>query len=303
MPDPIPTNDNVHPPTPPRPPTPATRPVPGPSRPSRSHPWLILIALMCIGSIVGIALLVSNSDSGQSEPPPPANDTPSTEPETTAATTNSPKPQTSIQSIAWSQTAQDFESIPDGKKINVDCPPAGEAATIYGTDLYTDDSSICTAAVHVGAITFEIGGKVTIAMKPGASQYSGSARNGVTSNDWDSSWGRSFVVLMGGSPPRPTYTSITWDDTTQNYNDQVGKRLVFKCPPNGEARSIWGTDRYTDDSSVCTAGVHAGKISFQRGGTVSVIIRKGASKFVGSTRNGVTSSDYGEWPRSFEVVG
>jgi len=34
-------------------------------------------------------------------------------------------------------------------------------------------------------------------------------------------------------------------------------QTVF-CPPNCEERSIWGTQNYTDDSSVCTAAAHEG---------------------------------------------
>ncbi|MFF8866029.1 LCCL domain-containing protein [Streptomyces sp. NPDC015139] len=140
-------------------------------------------------------------------------------------------------------------------------------------------------------------------MEPGASQYYGSMRNGVTSADWDTSWDRSFVVRNGRSRPRPNYTPISWDDTASAYRGRIGERLVFRCPPGGEAMSIWGTDRYTDDSSICTAGVHAGRITFKNGGTVAIIMRPGASEFTGTVRNGVTSSDWNDWPGSFSFVG
>lgn len=298
VPDPIPENRNVRPPVSTqhtRSDARGQRPQRRPERPSRStgsHFWIFLTAIVLICSVIGLVVFfVSSPEPDQTAPEAPS-ETQLTEPETTAG---------ALQSISWSQTAQDFRDSPNGNSIAIECPPNGEVGTVYGTDLYTDDSSICTAAVHAGAISLEAGGKVVITMEPGASQYSGSARNGITSHDWDSQWDRSFVILTG-KQPSPISTPIAWDDTAGGYSDQVGEKLVFKCPPNGEARSIWGTDRYTSDSSVCTAGVHAGKISFQAGGTVSITIRQGASSFQGTTRNGVTSSDWGDWPASFEVV-
>ena len=38
----------------------------------------------------------------------------------------------------------------------------GSAGPVYGTDIYSDDSSICTAAVHAGRVDFAEGGLVTI---------------------------------------------------------------------------------------------------------------------------------------------
>jgi hypothetical protein len=61
------------------------------------------------------------------------------------------------------------------------CPPSGTASSIWGTDLYTHDSSTCTAAVHAGRITLASGGVVAIEMAAGASSYTASARNGITS--------------------------------------------------------------------------------------------------------------------------
>ena len=63
---------------------------------------------------------------------------------------------------------------------------------MHGTGTYTDDSSICTAAVHAGLITLANGGKVTIEIAPGANSYSGTTANGVTSSSYDS-WSGSFT--------------------------------------------------------------------------------------------------------------
>jgi hypothetical protein len=56
--------------------------------------------------------------------------------------------------------------------------------TVWGTDVYTGDSSLSTAAVHAGLV--QPGGtavvKVTVVQPLG--QYQGSVRNGVTSRDF-----------------------------------------------------------------------------------------------------------------------
>jgi hypothetical protein len=61
------------------------------------------------------------------------------------------------------------------------CICAGEqttAGTVWGTDVYTDDSAICRAAVHAGAIP-ATGGPVRLHTVRGRQSYAGSARNGV----------------------------------------------------------------------------------------------------------------------------
>jgi hypothetical protein len=63
---------------------------------------------------------------------------------------------------------------------------------------------------------------------------------------------------------------------------------------------VWGTDFYTDDSSACAAAVHAGAITSE-GGVVLVTWTKGLSTYAASQRHGVSTADYGAWPRSFFV--
>ena len=77
-------------------------------------------------------------------------------------------------------------------------------SNLYGFDTYTWDSGICAAAVQQGAITFENGGLVTIEIRPGAQNYKGGTRNGVTSADWTLGSLGSFVVISGGPAPADT---------------------------------------------------------------------------------------------------
>lgn len=71
------------------------------------------------------------------------------------------------------------------------------------------------------------------------------------------------------------------------------------CSADGQAGSVWGSGPYTDDSSVCTAAVHAGLITLAEGGTVNVEVAAGESSYKGSAAHGVTSSDYGAFDGSF----
>lgn len=104
--------------------------------------------------------------------------------------------------------------------------------------------------------------------------------------------------------PTPTGT-ITADANTdaQSYRNQVGQVINFYCPANLAFGSVWGTDTYSDDSSVCTAAVHAGKISQATGGNVSITMAGAQNTFTATTRNNVTSVSYGYWPGSFTFVG
>ncbi|HVG44156.1 MAG TPA: LCCL domain-containing protein, partial [Longimicrobium sp.] len=96
----------------------------------------------------------------------------------------------------------------------------------------------------------------------------------------------------------------TWRSSATQYRNQaIGTRHTYVCPANAttseRSQTIWGTDMYTDDSPVCVAAVHAGKINFANGGAVTFEIRGAQTSFTGSTRNGVTSSPFGSWGGSY----
>ena len=80
-------------------------------------------------------------------------------------------------------TASDHRGEVD-TQYDYECPAPGSLNTVWGTEIYTDDSSVCSAAVHAGLITLEDGGTVTIEMRPGEASYTSTAANGVTSAEW-----------------------------------------------------------------------------------------------------------------------
>jgi hypothetical protein len=84
-----------------------------------------------------------------------------------------------------------------GDTFDHDCPAGGSLDwAIWGGDdgQYTDDSSICVAAVHAGLITAEDGGMVVVELTPGLETYGdGFEANGVTSTAWTVPWTGSFT--------------------------------------------------------------------------------------------------------------
>ena len=195
--------------------------------------------------------------------------------------------------ISWGMNARQFrERI--GESFTLVCPPNGVAGSLWGNGTYTDDSSICTAAVHAGAITFAEGGAIILQMKLGQSSYAASSRNGVASQRWDA-WDASFSVTPVPKPPPPPVEpprppAIPWSRTAQNLAPN-GRRFTFVCrPPAVPAAVVKGGDLYSWDSSICNAALHAGAIT-PRGGTVTIEMRPGADQYVGSVHNGVTSAN------------
>ena len=65
---------------------------------------------------------------------------------------------------------------------------------------------------------------------------------------------------------------------------------IVECPPGCADGEIWGTDFYTDDSSVCTMAVHEGITTAESGGTFAVIrFPCTESTFTASFKNGIQS--------------
>ncbi|MFH2006876.1 MAG: LCCL domain-containing protein [bacterium] len=209
--------------------------------------------------------------------------------------------------ILWTTTASARRGQ-NGRRLTFGCRPQGQLATIWGTTTYTDDSSICTAAVHAGQITVASGGVVTIEIRPGLASYPGGAAHGVPSGSWGQ-WSGSFVFI-GSAKPLPAQPPVApggpmriqWSTNAQAYRTRLSKRFTLSCPAGGQLGSVWGTGIYTDDSSVCSAAVHAGIITKARGGTVSIEMQPAQGSYLGSARFGVTSRSWNAWQGSFIFV-
>ena len=74
--------------------------------------------------------------------------------------------------------------------------------SVWGSGVYTDDSSVAAAAVHAGVQQAGQTGVVEVTILPGHASYQGSAANGVTSSNYGS-WSGSFSFPAAPAPAAP----------------------------------------------------------------------------------------------------
>jgi hypothetical protein len=217
---------------------------------------------------------------------------------------------TDIQTISWAFTANRFRHR-IGEDITLFCPAQGVANRVWGSDVYSDQSSVCTAAVHAGLITFDAGGAIAIRILPGQASYQGTSQNDLTSLDF-SQWPGSFTfitlrdtvagVLQQANNQNIAIQIATWQSTAEPFIHQQGQNFSVYCPAFGTASEVWGSDIYRDASSICTAAVHAGLISTQSGGTVAFTTVPAMPFYIGNTRNGITSRHWQNSQASFQFL-
>ncbi|MGZ8844706.1 MAG: LCCL domain-containing protein, partial [Pyrinomonadaceae bacterium] len=162
-------------------------------------------------------------------------------------------------------------------------------------------------------ITVAHGGTVIVEIRPAATTYVGSMRNGIASKSYGYYAG-SFVIVSNQRTTTTNEVAVdstdAWTRTAQAWRGRNGERVTLICPPNGSISfdpltgnaEVWGTNLYTDDSSICVAAVHVGLITLARGGRVTIEIRAGASSYAGTARNGVQTRNYGAYNGSFVFV-
>lgn len=81
----------------------------------------------------------------------------------------------------------------------------------------------------------------------------------------------------------------------------VGRTMLYEIVGRAEG-SVWGTDVYTSDSRLAAVAVHAGLLREGERGLVRVtLVEADGLNFEGSTRHGVTSYDYGDYPLAYRV--
>lgn len=178
-----------------------------------------------------------------------------------------------------------------------------DSGSAWGSGPYTDDSRLAKAAVHAGAVALGEYGVVEVTITGANESYAGSERNGIATSDYGA-WPGSYEVravarglVFADSSP----LSVRRDpgNLTGLRNDSQ-KRFWFRVTGASEG-ALWGTDVYTDDSSLDVACVHAGILRAGETGVIEVVILDGRESYEGSTQNGVTSSSYGSWSHSYTV--
>lgn len=175
--------------------------------------------------------------------------------------------------------------------------------SIYGSDIYTDDSDLATAAVHAGLLKVGQKGVVKVTILEGQASHASTTRNGITSSAWASYGGSYKVEAIPGGARSATVSSKTLADpgSLWGYEKRVGETIEFQVTGSTSSGSIWGTGTYTGDSRLAVAAVHAGVLRDGETGIVKVTILPGDSRYLGSTRNGISSYDYGAYSFSYRI--
>jgi hypothetical protein len=203
-----------------------------------------------------------------------------------------------------------------GTAFRVSCPANCNQRSIYGTGIYTADTSICQAGIHAGAIPME-GGTLTLVLQPGRLAYRGSEQNGLQSRDYGK-YPSSFAVLATGSAPAGGAAAVaaapaaggtaqavieagcTYDARQLEGSDGTTFRVA--CPAGCDTPgSAYGTGVYTADSPICKSAIHSGAIPAS-GGVATIKLEAGRPAYRGSEQNGIQSRDYGKFSRSYAVV-
>jgi hypothetical protein len=196
-----------------------------------------------------------------------------------------------------------------GSIFQIACPPGCQhRGGLWGTDVYTFDSAICRAGIHVGVASDAAGGVVTVRLDPGRPAYRGSIRNGLRSSDYGA-YRASFTVLLPEGfvpaaippPPPPQIIEAGCSFSADSIRGEVGSAHVVSCPPGCGRQFVVGTDVYPSRISVCAAAIHAGFATPQSGGSFTVVLEPGRPAYRGSIRNGVRSHDSAQHRQSFRI--
>ncbi|GAB5494596.1 MAG: hypothetical protein Phog2KO_48110 [Phototrophicaceae bacterium] len=194
--------------------------------------------------------------------------------------------------IDWNARAYDLDGDVDDSFV-VLCPEDGEVSSIWGTEIYTSDSSMCTAAAHMGLIDLEDGGSFVVTFIEGQEEYEGTEQNDIETSSWGS-YSLSFSVSEES-------LEIDWNTRAYDLEGEEGDSFAVTCPEDGEVSSIWGTEIYTSDSSMCTAAAHMGLIDLEDGGSFVVTFLEGQEEYEGTEQNDIETSSWGSYSLSFSV--
>lgn len=106
-----------------------------------------------------------------------------------------------------------------------------------------------------------------------------------------------------GVTTKAASTSSCSNYTTAPRNAQSLSNGTYTYVVTGSSSgTIWGTGTYTDDSPIATAAVHNGHVTVGAKAVIRLTKSAGLSSYSGSTKNGVTSSNYGSWSGSYSMT-
>jgi hypothetical protein len=108
----------------------------------------------------------------------------------------------------------------------------------------------------------------------------------------------SFEFPPGTAEVFPPINDLT------GFRGDVGKTVRVQVTGSVDTtRGLWGTEVYTDDSNLGVAAVHAGLLKPGQKGVAVVRILPGQSQYQGSTKNGLRSNSFRNYPGSYSFEG
>lgn len=202
------------------------------------------------------------------------------------------------QSSVCPDNMRSYSALKAGEALKCSCRPEQVRGSVWGSARYTTDSSVCRAAVHAGVIGRQ-GGEISVYKGDGCPSFVGSTKNGIRSGKWGPYRQTFFFTASAPACAAPSGEVKACPRNMAAYRSMpAGQTLTCTCAPAQYGGSVWGSGRYTADSSVCGAALHAKAIS-PTGGTVTVRTAAGCGGFDGSTSNGIVSKRWGAYNRTF----
>jgi hypothetical protein len=110
------------------------------------------------------------------------------------------------------------------------------------------------------------------------------------------------MSVSGFEVEKPAVAALPDPGSLTGYRNpqHVGKTFTFTVT-GAVGGSVWGTGIYTLDSTLASAAVHMGVLKVGETGKVTVTILGPTRGFIGSTQNGVTTSNYDSYPGAYQI--
>lgn len=124
-----------------------------------------------------------------------------------------------------------------------------------------------------------------------------------TTDPSDAGTDASMMTPTDSSLPSGAEMPIDWTTNAQSWRGMTGAMFLLRCPPMGAYSVVFGSEVYTDNSSICMAAVHDRRITRTEGGRVGIVIRPGMMTYL-STEGGdhILSGMWDAWPGSFSFT-
>jgi len=87
------------------------------------------------------------------------------------------------------------------------------------------------------------------------------------------------------------------------WETHLNKTVAIEVTAGLVGSSVWGSNPYTSDSYLPMAAIHAGVLKDGETATILLKILPDPGSYTGSTKHGITSSNYGVWRGCYQIVG